>query len=138
MPTRSITEGIAAIVHFDPDLDVDTNAHAIASALGRVVSAEITRASRSAVVDGVEVGEGDFLGLLDGEAFATGEDVWAVLDALLERFAGDGHSFVQVLRGDGAPGAAEIAGRYAGRLDGLEIDIQWGGQPHYPMLLSAE
>jgi DAK2 domain fusion protein YloV len=136
--TRSIPEGIAAALPFDATVGAAANEAAMRTALAGVDAAEITRASRSAVVDGVEVGEGDFLGLLDGKAFATGEDVWAVLDALLERFAGDGHSFVQVLRGDGAPEAAEIAGRYAGRLDGLEIDIQWGGQPHYPMLLSAE
>jgi DAK2 domain fusion protein YloV len=136
--TRSIPEGIAAALPFDAAADADANEEAMRTALAGVDAAEITRASRAAVVDGVEVEDGDFLGLLDGRAFATGEDVWAVLDALLERFAGDGHSFVQVLRGDGAPEAGEIAARYAGRIDGLEIDVQWGGQPHYPMLLSAE
>ena len=136
--TRSIPEGIAAALPFDAAADADANEEAMRTALAGVDAAEITRASRAAVVDGVEVDEGDFLGLLDGRAFATGEDVWAVLDALLERFAGDGHSFVQVLRGDGAPEAGEIAARYAGRIDGLEIDVQWGGQSHYPMLLSAE
>ena len=82
--------------------------------------------------------DGDFLALLGGRAFATGGDIWTVLDALVERFATDGHSFVQVLRGDEAPEAEEIAARYAGRGDGLELDVQWGGQPHYPLLLSAE
>ena len=136
--TSSVPEGIAAALSFDATLDAEANEQAMRAALAGVAAAEITRASRAAVVDGVEVAEGDFLGLLGGRAFATGEDLWAVLDLLLERFAGDGHSFVQVLRGDGAPEAAEITARYAGRLDGLEIDVQWGGQPHYPLLLSAE
>jgi dihydroxyacetone kinase-like predicted kinase len=107
-------------------------------ALAGIDAAEITRASRSATVDGVAVTEGEFLALVDGSAFATGADIWTVLDALVERFATDGHSFVQVLRGDGAPEAEEIAARYADRAGDLELDVQWGGQPHYPLLLSAE
>jgi hypothetical protein len=108
------------------------------AALGGVAAAEITRASRSATVDGVDVAEGEFLALLGGRAFATGDDIWTVLDALLARFSTDGQSFVQVLRGDGAPEADEITARYADGATGLEIDVQWGGQPHYPLLLSAE
>ena len=138
IPTTSVAAGMAVIVHFDPNRDVVANVEELTDVLEGIVTAEITRASRSAVVDGVEVAAGSFLGLLDGKAFAAGEDVWTVLDALLERFAGDGRSFVQVLRGDGAPEAEEIAARYAGRVDGLELDVQWGGQPHYPLLLSAE
>ncbi|HET6682351.1 MAG TPA: DAK2 domain-containing protein [Gaiella sp.] len=138
LATTSIPEGIAAALSFDPDADVDANAAAMQRALDGVAAAEITRASRSATVDGVEVGEGDFLALVGGRAFTTGDDIWTVLDALLARFSTDGQSFVQVLRGEGAPEADEIAARYAGGSTGLEIDVQWGGQPHYPLLLSAE
>jgi hypothetical protein len=138
LPSSSIAQGIAASVQFDPQTDIDANETAMQRALAGVAAAEITRASRSATVDGVDVTAGDFLALLDGKAFATGDDIWAVLDALLERFSTDGQSYVQMLRGDGAPGAEEIAARYADRATGLEIDVQWGGQPHYPLLLSAE
>ena len=137
LATRSIPEGIAAALPFEPSVDADENERAMREALAGVAAAEITRASRSATVDGVRVAEGEYLALLGGQAFATGDDVWAVLDALLERFRADGQSFVQVLRGDGAPGEGEIEERYASAT-GLEIDVQWGGQPHYPLLLSAE
>jgi DAK2 domain fusion protein YloV len=136
--TTSIPEGIAAALSFDPDADLDVNEAAMQRALDGVAAAEITRASRGATVDGVEVAEGDFLVLVDGRAFATGDDIWTVLDALLARFSSDGQSYVQVLRGEGAPEADEIAARYAEGSTGLEIDVQWGGQPHYPLLLSAE
>jgi len=136
--TTSIPEGIAAALPYDASVDIDANEEAMRAALAGIDAAEITRASRSATVDGVAVTEGDFLALLGGSAFATGADIWTVLDALVDRFATDGHSFVQVLRGDGAPEAEEIAARYAGRNDDLELDVQWGGQPHYPLLLSAE
>ena len=136
--TASIPEGIAAALPYDTNAEVDANEQAMRAAAAGIAAAEITRASRSATVDGVAVTEGEFLGLLGGSAFATGADIWTVLDALVERFATDGHSFVQVLRGEGAPEAEEITARYADRAGGLELDVQWGGQPHYPLLLSAE
>ena len=136
--TTSIPEGIAAALPYDANAEIDSNEESMRDALAGIAAAEITRASRSATVDGLAVSDGDFLALLGGRAFATGGDIWTVLDALVERFATDGHSFVQVLRGDDAPEAEEISARYAGRADGLELDVQWGGQPHYPLLLSAE
>jgi fatty acid kinase len=138
VPTRSIPEGIAAALPFDPAVDVDANEKAMQAAADGVAAAEITRASRSTSVDGIAVREGEYLALLAGRAFATGSDLWSVLDPLLERFAADGQSFVQVLRGDGAPEDGEIRERYTSRTPGLELDVQWGGQPHYPLLLSAE
>jgi DAK2 domain fusion protein YloV len=136
--TRSIPEGIAAALPFGATADVDVNERAMRAAVAGLAAAEITRASRSTTVDGVAVREGEYLALLGGRAFASGDDLWAVLDTLLERFATDGQSFVQVLRGDGAPDDREITERYASRTPELEIDVQWGGQPHYPLLLSAE
>jgi len=59
-----------------------------------------------------------------------------VLDELLDRFSQDGRSFVQVLRGEGAPDAGVIEPRIEAR--GMDADVKWGGQPHYPLLLSAE
>ncbi len=134
--TRSIPEGIAAALSFDASAEVDVNETAMRSAAAEVTAAEITRATRAVTLDGVAVAEGDYLALLEGRAVAAGGDIWGVLDVLLERFASDGRSFVQILLGDGAPDAAELEAHVAGRT--LEIDVVRGGQPHYPLLLSAE
>jgi uncharacterized protein len=134
--TGSVPEGIVAAFEFDAEKDIDTNEATMKEAVVRVAVGEITRASRSATVDGVTAAEGEFLAMLDGRAFATDADIWAVLDALLDSFTSEGHSLVQVLRGEGAPAADEIAARIEAR--GLEPDVKWGGQPHYPLLLSAE
>jgi DAK2 domain fusion protein YloV len=134
--TGSVPEGIVAAFEFESGRDVDANEAAMRDALDGVAVAEITRASRNATVDGITAAEGDFLAILDGRAFATDADLWAVLDALLERFADDGRSLIQVLRGEGAPESREIEARIEAR--GLEPDVKWGGQPHYPLLLSAE
>jgi hypothetical protein len=138
LATGSIPEGIAAALAFDSGKEIDANEAAMRDALEGIAAAEITRASRSATVDGVAVAAGDYLALLDGRAMSAGDDLWAVLDAVLARFSTDGQSYVQVLLGDGAPEAEEIAARYGDGSTGLEIDVHWGGQPHYPLLLSAE
>ncbi len=134
--TSSVPEGIVAAFEFDPGRDVGVNEEAMRSAVEALAVGEIVRASRDATVDGVTAAEGDFLAMLDGHAFASDADIWDVVDPLLDRFASDGRSLVQVLLGENAPDASEIEQRIEAR--GLEPDVKWGGQPHYPLLLSAE
>jgi uncharacterized protein len=134
--TGSVPEGIAAAFAFDAENDVDANVAAMREAVDAVDAGEITRASRDATVDGVTAAEGDFLGLVDGRAVAADGDLWVVLDAILDRFARNGRSYVTVLRGEGAPDVGEIEARIAAR--GLDGDVTSGGQPLYPLLLSAE
>src|SRR4029079_8623222 len=134
--TSSVPEGIVAAFAFDVDRDVDANEEAMRSAIEGLAVGEIVQASRDAPVDGIAAAEGDFLALLDGRAFAASPELEVVLDGLLDRFSQDGRSLVQVLRGEGAPEAGKIEPRIAAR--GMDADVKWGGQPHYPLLLSAE
>ena len=134
--TTSVPEGIVAAFEFDRANDVDANEAAMRAAIEELSVGEIVRASRDATVDGVTAVEGEFLAMLDGRAFAADADVWVVLDALLDRFASDGRGLVQVLRGEDAPEAVAIEEHIEQR--GLEPEVKWGGQPHYPLLLSAE
>jgi DAK2 domain fusion protein YloV len=134
--TGSVPEGIVAAFEFDADRDTDANEEAMRGALEALAVAEIVRASRDATVDGVAAVEGEYLAMLGGQAFAADVDIWVVVDDLLDRFASDGRSLVQVLRGEDAPDASELERRIEAR--GLEPDVKWGGQPHYPLLLSAE
>ena len=66
----------------------------------------------------------------------TRQNTAIVLDALVDRFAEDGRTYVQLIRGEGAPSEDELRERLDGR--SLEADVSDGGQPHYPLLLSAE
>ena len=135
--TDSVPEGIAGAFAFDASRSADENEAAMREAIDAVTAAEITRASRDATVDGVTATEGDFLAIVDGQALSADESLWVVLDALLDRFARDGLSYVQLIRGEGAPEDDELRERLATER-GIEADVSWGGQPHYPLLLSAE
>jgi dihydroxyacetone kinase-like predicted kinase len=134
--TSSVPEGIVAAFAFDAGKDVDANEEAMREAIDGVAVGEIVQASRDATVDGITAVEGEYLAMLDGRALAAAPDLDMVLERLLDRFGEDGRSFVQVLRGEGAPAAEEIQSRIEAR--GMEADVKWGGQPHYPLLLSAE
>ena len=134
--TGSVPEGIAAAFAFDAMGEIDANEAAMREALSSVLAAEVTIASRDATVDGVTATAGDYLAMVDGRAVAAAPDLWTVVDALLQRFVDDGLSFVTVFRGEGAPEEEEITARVEAR--GLEAAVMWGGQPHYPLLLSAE
>jgi fatty acid kinase len=134
--TNSVPEGVVGAFAFDAAKDIDENEQDMRGAIAAVETAEITRASRSATVDGVAAAEGDYLALIDGRALAADPDVWVVLDAVLDRFARDSRSYVQVLRGEDAPGAEDVEARLVAR--GLDGDVTSGGQPLYPLLLSAE
>lgn len=134
--TGSLPEGVAAAFEFDAARDVDANERTMRAAISGLTVGEIVQAARGSTVDGIEAAGGDFLAMLDGRAFAAAPELRDALDRLLDRFAADGRSFVQVLAGEGAPGTEELEARIEER--GMEPDVKWGGQPHYPLLLSAE
>jgi DAK2 domain fusion protein YloV len=136
VPTATVPEGVAAAFAFDATRDVDENEAEIREALSALVAAEIAVASRDASVDGVAVREGQYLAIVGGRAYAAADDIGTILDDVLRHFADEGLSLVNAFRGDGAPEEDELAARIEAA--GLEPAVLWGGQPHYPLLLSAE
>jgi hypothetical protein len=138
IPTETIPEGLEAAIAFNPATDVDANEQAMIDAISDLSTAEITRASRDTSIDGIAVREGSWLGLVDGTAVVSDEDLLSVLDLVVDRIVAGERSLVMVLRGDGAPDAELIADHVRRRHPELDdIDVKDGGQPHYPLLLSA-
>ena len=107
-------------------------------AIAGLATGEIARASRDATVDGVEVREGDWLGLVDGSAVASGDDIDEVVDAVVGALLDGGRGLLTVLTGDDAPDVDALRRRIATAHPSVEVDVHDGGQPHYPLLLSAE
>jgi DAK2 domain fusion protein YloV len=138
IPTRSVQEGLGAIIPYERDTPVETNEAEMLAGAEAVVTGEVTRASRDAKLDGVEVREGAWLGLANDAAVASGDDFEAVADAVIERLLEGERELLTVLTGDGAPAVDGLLGRARERHPGLEVEVHAGGQPHYPLLLSAE
>ncbi len=140
VPTKSVPQGIAALAAFNFDAGLDENIAAMTAALRGVRSGEVTRAVRTATIDGVSVAEGQAIGLIDGKLCCADEDIEAVLRAILERTNAAEAELITLYRGrdvDEATAAAMVES-LAARYPDAAFELVDGGQPHYDYLLSVE
>ena len=139
IPTYTIQEGIAVMMAFDPDADLDANKSAMEEAMKNVSSLSVTRAIRDSVVNGETVRQGEFLGLLRGKIVCHKLDRTECLSALLAGVKGA--TFLTVFRGAGvSEEEGEAVVSLIGSLFGRDAEATCvdGGQPLYDFLISAE
>jgi len=103
-----------------------------------VATGEVTVASRDAELNGFSVHKGSWLGLAQGEPVAEGQSFEEVAEAVVERLLAEPRGVVMLLKGADEPELDELVARIAARHPDVELDVQAGGQPHYPLLISAE
>ena len=140
VPTRSIQTGLSAAVVFDKRKPGAVNAKEMRAAIDGVVTAEITRAVRGSLIDGVQIKAADVIGLIDDRVVVAGDEVEPVVADVVGRLLDGGRGLLTALLG-----LDEDAARAAAALEKLretyplvEIDLHQGGQPFYAVLLSAE
>ena len=138
VPTRSLQAGLAALVAFNPEHSAEENAAEMREALAAVATGEITIASREATIDGVSARAGEFLGLLDERAVAAGPSVDEVARSGGEGLFSEPREVLTLLTGEGVPPLNGLLAELAEGHPEVEIEVHEGGQPHYPLLLSAE
>jgi DAK2 domain fusion protein YloV len=136
--TDSIPAGLAAMVAFAPDRTSEENAAEMGEILDYVKTGEVTIASRDVEMNGLSVRKGSWLGLAEGKAVAGGPDFEEVAAAVAERLLSEPRGVLTLLKGDDEPDLDGLVRRIEERHPELELDVQAGGQPHYPLLLSAE
>ncbi len=138
VPTRSVQAGLAALVAFDPTLGAEANAEAMREAVDSVSTGAITIASRDVVLEGVEVRKGEWLGLADESPVAGGETFDEVARTVLSRLLDEPRDVLTLLTGEDLPPVNGLLDELRAAHPGLEVEVHEGGQPHYPLLLSAE
>jgi DAK2 domain fusion protein YloV len=138
VPTDSIPAGLAAMVAFSPDRTSEENAAEMGEILDCVKTGEVTIASRDVEMNGLSVRKGSWLGLAEGKAVAGGPDFEEVAAAVAERLLSEPRGVLTLLKGADEPDLDGLVRRIEERHPDLELDVQAGGQPHYPLLLSAE
>jgi len=138
--TRTVPQGLAAMLSFDPSGDVEAVAEKMNKAMSHVKTGEITVATRSVEIDGVTVKDGQVIALLDGKLVASAETVESGTMELLEKASAAEHEIVTLFYGEDMPHveANRIADVIRGRYSNLEVEVQEGGQPHYQFILSIE
>jgi fatty acid kinase len=140
VPTRSIAAGLAAMVGFDAEGDLEEVFAEMCEISASLQRAELTRAVRDAKLDGRDVPEGSFIGFLDDTMVAAGESVEEVALSLARRIVEAGADIITLVRGeDMGPEEAEgIAGGIRALDKALEVEVCDGGQPLYPLQVVAE
>ena len=140
VPTQAIPQGIAALLAFDYEADFETNAEIMKKAKSMVKSIEITRAIRSAQLNGLKIRKKQAIGLLDGELLAVGNDTTDVLNKMLAKLDLDKVEVITIYYGaDTEPAEAERIGvTIREQYPRLQVEVVRGGQPHYNYIVSVE
>ena len=140
VPTRTVPQGIAAMLAFNPQAELEANVRAMDASAQHVRTGEVTIATRSVDMNGVKVRAGQPIGLLDDALAAAGETIEAVIDQLLEKMDAAERELVTIYYGASATaeGAQALADAIRERYSHLEVEVVAGGQPHYPYIFSAE
>jgi fatty acid kinase len=138
VPTTSMQSGLAALVVFNPELPADENEAAMAEAASRVATGAVTTASRDVQLNGRAVEAGQYIGLLGDELVTGGADFEPVAKAILERLLAEPRELVTFLTGEDEPDLSQLLTELERANPELEIEVHEGGQPHYPLLVSAE
>ncbi len=134
----SIPAGLAALVAFDGALGAEENAAEMREAAAAVATGEVTLASRDVALNGVQIRKGEWVGLVDGDPVAGGESFEDVSATVVARLLADPRDLLTLLTGADRPELDGLLDRIAEEHPEVEVDVQDGGQPHYPLLLSAE
>jgi dihydroxyacetone kinase-like predicted kinase len=140
IPSKSVPQGIAAMLALSPDGDFEANIEAMTGALKTVRTGELTVATRSVEIDGVTVREGQAIGLLDGRLCCSGEELEQVTLDLLANAVAARSELITLYYGAALPPmrANRLADRIREAHPSVEVELVEGGQPHYQLILSVE
>jgi DAK2 domain fusion protein YloV len=138
IPTRSLQSGLGALVAYDPRSGLEENLEAMEEAAAAVRAGAVALASRSATIGSVDVAAGQFLGLVDGEPFTSGDELTPVAISVVGQLIGEAADVLTVLVGNGTNGAEALVEAIRSEHPDLEVEVHDGGQPHYPLLFAVE
>ncbi len=140
VPTETIPQGVATLLAFDYEADFETNARLMSQAKSTVKSVEITRATRSTKIGGLDIKKKQAIGLLDGKLVAAGKDPTDVLNQVLAKLNLDEAEVITIYYGANTKPeeAKEASTQIQAQHPQLQIEVVPGGQPHYNYIVSVE
>ena len=140
VPSRTLPQGIAALLAFDFSAGLEANGSAMGSALGQVRTIEVTQAIRDSEVHGTRVKEGDVIGLLDDELVAAESSAPRVIEKVLDRLGRDGAQTITVYAGAeaGDEEPKQVVRLVEARFPQATVELQAGGQALYPYIIAVE
>ncbi|MCT6820751.1 MAG: DAK2 domain-containing protein [Lactobacillus panisapium] len=140
VPTKTISQGLTAMLSLDADDSLDDNVESMTDALEDVVSGEVTKANRDTTINGVEIHENDYLGIIDGDIQVAETDLINSTIDMVEKMLDEDSEIITIMfgRDSNKEEANQVAEALKNKHDDLEFEIHNGGQPVYNFLISVE
>jgi uncharacterized protein len=140
VPTHTIPQGVAALLALDHDAPIDENAEAMFASSRDVITGEVTKATRDVEFNGIQVREGDAIGLLEDELVVDASSYEEAVRWLLAEAELEDRELVTLYYGEQveATQAEELMDLLSGLYPDLEFEVVDGGQPYYPYIISIE
>lgn len=140
VPSKTIAQGMAAMLGFSKDADLEENKEAMTDELDTVISGQVTIAVRDTTIEGREIKKDDYMGIVDGNIVVTNPDRKEAAIEMVKAMLDEDSEVVTIIYGeDGNKEEAEAIETAVSELDeDLEIEIHEGNQPVYPYLISVE
>ena len=140
IPTKTVPQGITAVINYVPDLSAEENAAAMSEEIKRVKTGEVTYAVRDTQIDDKTIKQGDYMGIGDAGILTVGTDLDEITLGMIDNMMDDDLELISIYYGkDVTEEAAEkIRSAVAEKYSGCDVELQYGGQPIYYYVVSAE
>lgn len=140
VPTKTVPQGITAIINYVPDLTVEENAETMSGEIGNVKTGQVTYAVRDTVIDDKEIKQGDYMGIGDSGILLVGEEVAEVTFNMVQEMMNEDLELISIYYGEEIEeeAAQGLKARIQEAFPSCDIELQYGGQPIYYYIISAE
>ena len=140
IPTKNIPQAVSALVGFNPEATVEENEANMVEALSYVKSGQVTFAVRDTVMNGIEIREGNIIGIAEKEMIAAGDEVDEVAKKLVEKLVDEDSAIITLFYGEDVTEeqAEELRGELEEKFEDIDVELYYGGQPLYYYLISVE
>lgn len=140
VPTKTVPQGITAVINYVPDMDPEENAQTMNSEIANVKTGQVTYAVRDTVIDDKEIKQGDYMGIGDAGILSVGIEVAAVTLEMIREMMDETRELISIYYGEevSEEEAESLKTRVEEAYPSCDVELQYGGQPIYYYIVSAE
>ena len=140
IPTKTVPQGITAIINYVPDISVEENEAVMKEEVQHVATGQVTYAVRDTMIDDKEIHQGDFMGIGDKGILSVGTDLQDVAFHMIQKMMSDEYELISIYYGDiiQEDQAQKLADMVRAEFGSCDVELQFGGQPIYSYIVSAE
>ena len=140
IPTKTVPQGITAMINYLPDLSAEENVEAMEEAITTVKTGQVTYAVRDTKIDDKEIHEGNNMGIGDSGILAVGEDLEATTLEMFKELVDDMSEIISIYYGEEVDEAVanELGDKVGEMFPGCDVEVHFGGQPIYYYVVSVE